>query len=219
MTRLLHIDSSASAEGSVSKALAASFRKVWDAEQPDATVTYRDLGQDAVPHVDSDALASLVVPGEHQSERQREARVLHDTLIDELLGADALLISAPMYNWSIPSGLKAWIDQTIIFGRTLFSPAEQGPLAGRPVTVALAYGGGYSPGAPQAAWNHADTYLRTVFQEALGMELTVVTAQLTLAGKTPGMESLVEMAEGSLKAAHTDIEEAARKVSAGFALA
>jgi FMN-dependent NADH-azoreductase len=219
MTHLLHIDASSSAEGSVSKSLAAAYRKVWDAEHPGAKVTYRDLGTHPLPHLDDDALTAVITPAESHTEKQRAAGALRDELVEELVSADTLLISSPMYNWGIPSNLKAWIDQAFIVGRSLFVGGMPNPLAGRPATVLLAYGGGYGPGAPQESWNHADPYLKTAIADGLGFDFAAVSAQLTLAGRVPGMDHLIDLAKQSMEEALAQTEERARKVSAGFVTA
>ncbi|MFE5207671.1 FMN-dependent NADH-azoreductase [Streptomyces sp. NPDC056600] len=216
MAHLLHIDSSAVFEGSVSRELAGAFRRAWSEAHPDGTVSHRDLGATAVPHLDEAGIVSQFLPAEVQSAEQRKAGALRDELVEELLAADALVISAPMYNWNIPSTLKAWIDQVLVAGRTLaFGDAK--PLAGRPATLLLSFGGGYTPGAPQAPRNHVEPYLQTVFKDELEMDLVVISAQLTLAGKVPGMEDLVDLAQKSRSDALAAAEERARKAAGALA--
>ncbi|WP_106396519.1 FMN-dependent NADH-azoreductase [Actinocorallia populi] len=208
---LLHIDSTAATRGSDSKQLAAVFRRVWAEECPAGTVVHRDLATDPLPHLDEAAISAQFVPKEGWSPEQRASSALRDELIGELLEAEGLLISAPMYNWNVPSTLKAWLDWVLQQGRILPYGDGAGPLAGRPVTVVLTYGGGYMPGAPLEKWDHLDPYLRTVFTDALGMDLAVITAQLTLAGRAPGMDHLVELGRQSRIDAEKAIEERARR--------
>jgi FMN-dependent NADH-azoreductase len=180
MTRLLHIDSSPMNGTSDSRALAAAFREVWDASPAAGPVVHRDLAADPIPHIDRDGVTAFFVPDEVRTAAQRSAAAYRTELARELLDADAVLVSAPMYNWTVPSSLKAWIDQVLIHGLTLGAPGEPPPTAGRPATIVLAYGGGYTPGAPLAGWDHVEPYLRTVFADALGMDTEIVSAQLTM---------------------------------------
>ncbi|MGO1057029.1 FMN-dependent NADH-azoreductase [Crossiella sp. CA198] len=210
MAKLLHIDSSSSVH-SVSRKLAAEFRAVWEKEHPEGTVAYRDLAADPVPHPDHDAVLTLMSPP--RTERQQAAATLHEELVAELLAADALLISAPMYNWTIPSTLKAWLDQSLVLGRTLpFDPSHQ-PLGGRPATVLLAYGGSYGADSPDADMDHCAPYLRTVLGKVLGYELELITVEHTLAAFTA--KDPAEQAKGfaSLRSAEAAVAERAQRVA------
>ncbi|ACY98342.1 MULTISPECIES: FMN-dependent NADH-azoreductase [Thermomonospora] len=214
MARLLHIDSSPMGDMSVSRGLAAAFRARWEEELPTGTVVYRDVCADPLPLLDRDAIMTFYMPEEARTQAQAEAARYRTALAEELLSADAVLVSAPMHNWTIPAHLKAWLDQVLIDGVTLVQPGETHPLAGRPATVVLAYGGGYTPDAPLAGWDHVEPYLRTVFAGALQMELSVITAQLTLVNEPP---ELAELARKSRREAEAAIEERARKVAAQLA--
>ncbi|MCO1576060.1 NAD(P)H-dependent oxidoreductase [Crossiella sp. SN42] len=195
----------------MSRTLAAAFRTVWDKEHPDGTVTYRDLAAEPVPHLDLDAVITLMAPP--STENQQAAAALHEQLVAEILAADALLISAPMYNWTIPSTLKAWLDQSLVLGRTLPYDPSHKPLGGRPATVVLAYGGNYGEGAPDAGMDHCAPYLRTVLDKVLGYELELVIAQHTLAAFTA--QDPAEQAKGaaSLQQAEAAVMERAKQVA------
>lgn len=179
MTTLLHIDSSSSFLPSKSRQIAAQFREVWDAKTPDSTVIYRDLAVDPVPHLSIAATKVLAFPAETPEEEANLQR--QDALIEELMSADEMLISAPMYNWSIPSTLKAWFDQTLVMGKTLPYDPSTNPLLGRPATVVLAYGGDYAPNSPDAVMDLCGPYLRLVLEKVLGYDLRIITVQQTLA--------------------------------------
>ncbi|MEW2400564.1 NAD(P)H-dependent oxidoreductase [Streptomyces sp. NPDC046862] len=198
MTRLLHIDSSSSKD-SVSRALATRFREVWDKEHGPDSVTCRDLVAEPVPHLDPDAVATLW--SQPRTEAQQATAALQQRLVEEILAADALLISVPMYNWTIPSALKAWLDQSLILGRTLpYDPGSK-PLGGRPATVLVACGGYYETGSPDASMDHCRPYLTTVLSQVLGYELEMITAWHTLAGAGQGSPEDTETAAESLRAA------------------
>ncbi|MFC4612647.1 FMN-dependent NADH-azoreductase [Streptomyces maoxianensis] len=216
MANLLHIDSSPSLY-SVSRKLAGSFREVWGKEQPHATVAYRDLVAAPVPHLDGDGVVTLL--NEPETDSQRAAAALHDELVEEILSADALLISAPMHNWTIPSHLKAWLDQSLLMGRTLPYDPSVNPLAGRPATVLLAYGGDYGAGSPDHAMDHCAPYLRTVLEKVLGYQLEIITASYTVTPYTSQDPLELEKAATSLQTAEAEVLERAKSVAAAPARA
>ncbi len=119
MATLLHIDSSVfPASASASRAVARTFRQAWEEQHPEGTVIHRDLATEPVPHLTAEShLAAVTDPAEHTPE-QAAALARRLLLIEEIERADALLIGAPMYNFTIPSTLKAWLDNVILVGRT-----------------------------------------------------------------------------------------------------
>lgn len=203
MATLLHVDSSLfPQEGSVSRDVASSFRKAWEAEHPEGTVVYRDLAADPLPHLDGlTAAAGFTAPEEHTPE-QKAVHEFREKLVREVEEADALLIGAPMYNWSIPSTLKAWLDHVIVNGRTVNTDSPSA--AGTPAVVVASRGGGYGPGTPRESWEFVQNYLAKVLGEAMALNVEFVVPELTLAGSAPGMESLVELAEASRARAHEE---------------
>ncbi len=198
MATLLHLDSSVfPTEGSASRAVTAAFRDAWLAEHPEGTVVYRDLNADPVPHFDAVAAsAGSVDPAEH-TPAQKAAAALRAELVEELEAADAVLIGAPMYNFTIPSTLKTWLDQVIIMGRTA---GAQQSIAGTPVTVVASRGGAYGPGTPREGFEFVQNYLEAVFG-VFGAELDFIVPELTLAHANPAMADLVPLAEKSRAAA------------------
>jgi FMN-dependent NADH-azoreductase len=212
MSHLLHIDSSVTPY-SVSRELAEAFRRVWAEENPEGTVTYRDLGAAPVPHLTGAAVSAGFVPQSMHDLEQQSAMLLRDELIEELIAADTVLVSTPMYNWTIPSNLKAWIDQVLVNDRTIIFDGSPGPLAGRPATIVASYGGGYSPGAPMEKANHCGPYLDVVFGTGLGMRTEIIAAQLSLAARVPALAHLVPLAEQSRAAAREAVERRARELA------
>ncbi|MCM2427315.1 FMN-dependent NADH-azoreductase [Streptomyces sp. RKAG337] len=208
MPTLLHIDSSAFHEGSVSREVAATFRKEWEAQHPDGTVIYRDLAADPLPHLTADAITAAFVPAADHTPEQRAAHALRETLAGELEQADAVLIGTPMYNFTIPSSLKAWLDQVIIIGRT---GGEASTVAGTPVTVVTARGGSYAAGTPRESFEFASNYLEKVLTGMLGLEVDFIVPELTLAHVNPAMADLRDQADASRARAH---EEAVAKAKA-----
>src|SRR6478752_4484907 len=127
MATLLHLDSAVFPQGSASREVTAAFVAAWREQHPDGQVVYRDLAANPLPHLDAPA----VIAGAEDA--------LRGELAAELAAADAVLIGAPMYNFSIPSTLKAWLDQVILIGRTAMS--EDSKIKGTPVTVVASRGG------------------------------------------------------------------------------
>jgi len=156
---ILHIDASINGENSASRAISKSIVDQVKGANWGEEVIYRDLAANPLPHLTLESFADTSV-------------------VDEFLGADIIVIGAPMYNFTIPSQLKAWIDRIAIAGKT-FSYTENGPqglAGGRRVIVGLARGGVYSDGSPAAAFEHLETYLRGVFN-FIGIEPEFVIAE------------------------------------------
>ena len=155
---ILHIDASISGENSASRAISRSIVDQLKSVPRGEKVVYRDLTADPLPHLTLDAFADT-------------------TIVDEFLAADAVVIGAPMYNFTLPSQLKAWIDRVLVAGKT-FRYTENGPeglAGGKRVIIALARGGVYSAGSPAAALEHLESYLRGVFN-FIGIEPEFVAA-------------------------------------------
>lgn len=147
--KLLHLDSSIQGDTSVTRTVSAAVVKRLRADNPDLNVSYRDLAANPVEH--------LTLPAFGGAEAA--------ALLEEFLAADIVVIGTPMYNFTISSQLKAWIDRIVVKGKT-FRYGEHGAeglVGGKRVIVALSRGGVYSEGAPIAADEHAETLLRTVF--------------------------------------------------------
>lgn len=162
--RLLHIDSGILAENSVSRRLSAAVVARWRRQVPDLAVTYRDLASDPIDHLSGSFLmAQSIDPSRHTAALQRDLAV-SGAALEEFLAADVVVIGAPMYNFSIPSQLKAWIDRIAVRGKT-FRYTDNGPeglAGGKTVIVASSRGGFYGPETPRAAIDHQEPYLRAV---------------------------------------------------------
>jgi FMN-dependent NADH-azoreductase len=162
--KLLHLDASILDGGSVTRQLSALVVGRF----PGAEVTYRDLVADPLPH-----LTTATLPSAHRAAAMagpldaaaQAARDASDRTLQEFLDADVVVIGAPMYNFTIPSQLKAWLDRVLVAGKT-FQYGANGPegLAGaKRVIVALARGGFYGPDTAAVSAEHAESYLRAVF--------------------------------------------------------
>ncbi|MFF9899312.1 FMN-dependent NADH-azoreductase [Streptomyces longispororuber] len=195
MATLLHIDTSLNGEDSHSRAVTAAFRTAWESEHPEGTVVYRDLDADPVPHLRAGAYYAGYTAPADRSPQQRDAFALRAELIEEAEAADVILLGAPMYNYSVPSTLKAWIDHVFTVGRTAMT--ESPSLAGKPAVVVTSRGGSYEKGTPQYGNDYVQSYLRQVLGGGLGLDVTFIVAELTLAPAVPAMAGLVPLFEAS----------------------
>jgi len=161
--KLLQVDSSARAS-SVSRRLTARFADEWKKKHPEGQVTHRDLSATALPAITDDWGATYVDESKLTPE-QRSYLSASDKLIEELKAADTVVIGAPMYNFSISSPLKAWIDQVVRLGKTVgYGPSgPQGLLAAKRVVVITSRGGAYEKGTEREAFDFQEPYLRHIF--------------------------------------------------------
>jgi FMN-dependent NADH-azoreductase len=159
MNSLLVINTSAAREGSVSRTLVEETVAKLQQAHPAATVVRRDLGANPVPHLSVETLGGI--RGVPATAEEVRARALSDELIAELRAADTIVIGAPMYNFGVTTGLRAWFDHVLRAGET-FSYSEAGPkglLTGKRVIVIESRGGLYSEG-PAKAIDFQEPYLR-----------------------------------------------------------
>lgn len=123
MARILHIDSSPRGEVSHSRRMTREFVEQWKQNHPGDIFTYRDIGRNSIPHVDEPWIAAAFTPIEQRTPELWEAIRISDLLVDEFLAADIYVVGVPMYNFSVPSAFKAYIDQIVRIGRTVdFEP-------------------------------------------------------------------------------------------------
>jgi FMN-dependent NADH-azoreductase len=206
MVHLLHIDTSANASGSVSREVTAAFATAWKQANPDRGYTYRDLAAHPVPHADGAFLTARHLREDQHSAEQRTSWAVSKQLIDELLAADTVIIGAPMYNFSIPSSLKAWLDRIIVPAVMPDPQTGEGALVGKRVVVVTARGGSYAPGTPREDFDFQEPYLKAVLGYAgLGHDLTFVHTEMTLAHTVPQLAQFKEFAVQSLSDAHATV--------------
>lgn len=211
MPQLFRLDASLFPESSVSRSVADTFEKVWSLEHPDGTVLRRDLGAHPVPLIDPVAVGARFVPAADRSPEQIAAVRLAETLTGELVSSDAYLLAVPLYNWSNPAALQAWVDR--IFTAEPLRAGGPEPIAGRPAVVVHSRGGGYGAGTPREGWDHGEGYLRRILEDVWRLDVTFVTAELTLARTNAAIAHLVDAADASLRAAHVAAEDHARRVA------
>jgi FMN-dependent NADH-azoreductase len=203
MSQILLIQSSSNLASSVSRDLAGTYVKDYVAAHPDATVTERDLVSAPVPHLGVDLLGGFFGKPEALTEAQKTALALSDTLVDEVMAASLIVIGVPMYNFSIPSALKAWIDHVIRAGRTFQYTAEgpKGLVTGKKAVLFLASGGVYSDG-PYKPYDFQETYLRAILGFIGITDVTVVRAEGLAMGPDAATKAV---ADARAKAAVLDL--------------
>lgn len=158
---ILHIDSSILEDQSVSRKLSAAIVSRLSALTPGANVVYRDLNREPLPQLSTANAHALDASAPAGND---EVRALNAALA-QVLAADAIVIGAPMYNFSVPAPLKAWLDALAVPGKTFSydGGAPQGLLGAKRVIVASSRGGVYAPESPMAALEHHENYLRAFF--------------------------------------------------------
>lgn len=207
MTTILHVDSSPLGTFSVTRQLTASIVETLVKADPAATVVTRDVAANPPAHLDGELLQVVKLGSrEGLTDRQREELALSDALVEEFLAADVVVIGAPMYNFSVPTQLKAWIDRLAQAGRT-FRYTEKGPeglAGGKRVIVASGRGGVYSTNPALVGLDHQEAYLRTVlgffgitdvtFIRAEGIGMGPEAKEKALAGAAKEIEGLLAAA-------------------------
>jgi len=166
MANLLHIDSSPRGERSKSRQLAKEFIMEWQVLHPEDAIIYRDLRESPIPHVTEEWIAADYTPQEAQTPEMTQILQLSDELVDEFLAADRCVFSVPMYNFSIPSGFKAYIDHTVRVGRTFTFIDRQfkGLVEGKKILFITARGDEYGVGSRHEGWDAQEPSLRFAFQ-------------------------------------------------------
>ena len=161
--QLLHIDSSILGTNSVSRQLTADIVAAWTASHPGTQVDYLDVAANAPAHLGADALG-FRTGQTAATEAERQENAVSEALVSQFLAADVVVMGAPLYNFTVPTQLKAWIDRVAQIGRT-FKYTDKGAVGlagGKTVIVALSRGGLYSSSEAGRAAEHQETYLQTV---------------------------------------------------------
>jgi len=165
MATILHVDSSPLGEQSVSRLLTRDIVAAWTAAHPQDKVVYRDVAAAPPDHLTAELMAVVKFQAtDDLTERQKAEQTLVATLVDEIFAADTIVIGAPMYNFSIPTQLKAWLDRLCQAGKTFRYTANgpEGLVKGKTVVVASTRGGVYSTSEIGQSLDHQESYLKTV---------------------------------------------------------
>ncbi|WP_294767890.1 NAD(P)H-dependent oxidoreductase [uncultured Rhodoferax sp.] len=201
--KLLHIDSSILSANSVSRQLTKDTVAQWVNTHPGTTVEYLDLAVDTPSHLSADSLGFRMPAGADLSDVQKRENAISEALVTQFLAADVIVVGAPLYNFSVPSQLKSWIDRIAQAGRT-FAYTETGPkglAGGKTVIVASTRGGVYSTSDWGRAAEHQESYLQTVFGFLGITDVRFVRAEGVAMGDAKKAEALAEAANGIAKLA------------------
>jgi FMN-dependent NADH-azoreductase len=208
MSYLRHVDGSSLTEGSISRQVASSFIDNFEGD-----IIHRDLAAVPVPHLTAAGITARLTDPAHRTPAEVEAAALQDELVDEFLGAQKYLFTIPMYNYSMPSVFKAWLDQIVIVGRTIALP-EGSPVADRPALVISPRGGSYGPGTPYEGLDFLVPTLDFLLgPRTIGLEVTFITPELTLAPVVPQLAQFIEHHRASLANSHDQARQLAKEWS------
>ncbi|OYT90222.1 MAG: FMN-dependent NADH-azoreductase [Burkholderiales bacterium PBB3] len=213
--KLLHIDSSILSTNSVSRQMTAQIAQEWAAAYPGTQVDYLDLAVDTPSHLSAESLGFRLPAGTDLSDVQKRENAVSEALVSQFLAADVIVVGAPLYNFSIPSQLKSWIDRVAQVGRT-FKYTEKGPqglAGGKTVIVASSRGGVYSTSEGGRAMEHQESYLQTVFGFFGISDVRFVRAEGVAMGEAAKTQAL----EGAALQARAAIAQAANQSQAALA--
>ncbi|MBY2907681.1 FMN-dependent NADH-azoreductase [Rhizobium leguminosarum] len=202
--KLLHLDTSILGTPSVTRELSAMIVERIVKSDPTTQVTYRDLAADALPHFSVTTVPSahfLAGPEAPSDDDGKRSRAQSDQVLQDFLDADTIVIGVPMYNWNIPSQLKAWFDRIVIPGTT-FAPTKDGPVALAPnkrVIAAIARGGFYGKDSAMFSAEHAESYIRIVFNFLGCKDIEFVLAEGLSQGEASKAEAIKSAHEAVLQ--------------------
>ncbi len=200
MSDLLHIEVSPLGDHSISRSISKEFLAVFNEKNPGAVIVTRDLAEDSIPHLDGETINAGYTPEGDRSPAMKAKHEFRTTLVAEVNNAKHILISTPMWNFAVPSVLKAWIDQIMMPGKTK---------VGGKVTVIVSQGGSYAEGAPRAGWDWQTGYLKQVFTSLGATDIEIILSEFGLAGVVPAMADFVEQKSASIAAAKSAAKERA----------
>ena len=191
---LLHLDASPRGARSHSRRLGQKFLAAWRAAHPAAHVVVRDIGREPPPFVTEAWIEGAFASTEQQTAAAREAMAVSNRYVDELLAADQLVITTPIYNLSLPAVLKAWIDQIVRAGRTFAKSASgfEGLAQGKRALVIVASGSDFRPASPGGACNFLEPYLRAVLGFIGIVDAQFVYAHSLAAGESASRQAVAE---------------------------
>ncbi|RZL42946.1 MAG: FMN-dependent NADH-azoreductase [Variovorax sp.] len=209
--KLLHIDSSVLDAQSVSRQLTAEVVAEWRRVHPDIDVEYLDLAADAPSHFDIHSLGAKTGAQAEPTERQAHENAVSERLVSQFLAADVVVVGAPLYNFSVPTQLKAWLDRVAQKGRT-FSYGATGPvgLAGdKTVIVVSTRGGMYSTTEGGRAAEHQESYLKVMFGFFGITDVRIVRAEGLNMGEATKAAALASAREAIVATARDEAEATA----------
>lgn len=202
--QLLHIDSAITGTSSISRQLTTQIVAAWKDHHPDTQISYLDLVANAPGHFTMDAMAPRTGQTEGLSGSQKQENAVSEDLVSQFLAADVVVIGAPLYNFGIPSQLKAWIDRIAQPGRTFQYTANgpEGMAQGKTVIIASSRGGVYSTSEGGRAMEHQESYLQTVLGFFGVTDVRFVRAEGVAMGDAAKAQALESAARDITVAAH-----------------
>jgi FMN-dependent NADH-azoreductase len=203
MTQLLVVETSPRGAQSVSRQMTQRFLNTWRTANPGGHIVHRDLVDSGLSFVTAPWLQAYFTPPADQSQAMKEELRLSDELVAELLAAEHLVISTPVYNYNVPASLKAWVDHIVRKGATLGFDG-QGLVKGKKATVLLASGGVYTEGSPIQDRDIATQYLRLILG-VIGIDDVTVVA----GGGAKAVDLRAQTMDGFLAALEPQIDRAA----------
>lgn len=202
MASILHLDASPRGDRSASRQLAKQFMTAWQKLHPEDAVIYRDLRKSSIPHVTEQWIAADFTPPEARTPEMMKEIALSEKLVDEFLAVEKYVFSVPMYNFSVPSSFKAYVDQIIRVGRTFKVVGDgnwQGLVKQKRALFITARGDDYRSGTPHASWDCQEPFLRTAFNFIGITDVKFVHAN--------GLDSGREARQRGLGAAQSEIKD------------
>jgi FMN-dependent NADH-azoreductase len=210
---LLHLDASIRTTSSSTRILSAAFAEEWRRRHPDGGYRYRDFAVDPVPHLTQPVREYRLNPAAPHPRVSEESRAHSDEVVADVLWASTIVLGVPMYNFSVPSTVKAWLDHLIVPTDLVEIAGDAAPLRGRTVVAVTARGSVYSPGTGREALDLQEPYLRQILG-AVGIDdVHFVHAEMTLARDLPVLAGQVPVAERSLSAALDEVRRLAAQLS------
>lgn len=199
MPKLLVVEVSPRGPYSASRQVAERFASKWQSEHAGGGVVVRDLATSHIPFVSLPWIGGAFTPPEQHSAEMTAAIKVSDDLIAELMSADEIVIGTPMYNFSIPALLKAYIDHIVRAGVT-FNMNYQGLVTGKKATVIIASGSDFGPGTPYEAANAASSYMRQIlgFIGITDVNIVLVGGTLAVDRGEKTIDQLVQPFDGQI---------------------
>ncbi len=201
--RLLHVDSAITGEHSISRQLSSRIVEAWVQAHAGTQVEHLDLVREAPAHFTMDAMAPRTGQTEGLSEAQLRENAVSERLVRQFLAADVVVVGAPLYNFTIPTQLKAWLDRLAQPGRTFrYTPqGAEGLAGGKTVLIASSRGGVYSTSEAGRALEHQESYLQTLFGFFGVTDVRIVRAE----GTALGDEARAQALAAALEAIHEQV--------------
>lgn len=210
--KLLHVDSSVLGAHSVSRQLTAEVVAQWRQARPETTIEHLDLALNPPNHFSADALGIKTGPQADPTPAQRHENAVSEQLVSQFLASDVIVVGAPLYNFTIPTQLKAWIDRLAQMGRT-FKYTDKGPVGlatGKTVIVVSTRGGVYSTSEGGQAMEHQESYLKVIFGFLGITDVRFVRAEgvsMGDASKAVALEAArIDIATATVKAEDWEVE-------------